>query len=181
MTHRASLTGDTIMKLASLLRAAVVAAVAAGTFGLEPARAQTPPSPAALASARELIVIKGGSAMFDPIVTGVIEFVKNTFVPTNPQLSGELTDVAGKLRKDYDGKRAELLNEVAAVYAQKFTEPELKELVAFYKSPVGKKMAAEEPAAIDEGLKRAQTWADAFSAEVMGKFRDEMKKKGHDL
>ncbi|RAI45065.1 DUF2059 domain-containing protein [Rhodoplanes roseus] len=171
------------MQVASLLRAAAVVALASGAFGLAPAHAQsTPaPSPAAVATARELIVIKGGSAMFDPIVTGVVEFVKNTFLPTNPQLGNELNEVALKLRKDYDAKRGELLNEVATVYAQKFTEAELKELIAFYKSPLGKKMSTEEPVAIDEGLKRAQVWADAFSNEVMSKFREEMKKKGHDL
>lgn len=170
------------MQLVPFLRV-VALALAVGTPGLALAQAPAPaqPSAASVAIARELIVIKGGSAMFDPIVSGVIEFVKGTFVPTNPQLSGELNEVAVKLRKDYDSKRTDLLNEVASVYAQKFTEAELKELIAFYKSPTGKKMAAEEPAAIDEGLKRAQTWADAFSAEVMTKFRDEMKKKGHDL
>jgi hypothetical protein len=168
------------MQLVPFLRVAVLA-LAVGAPGLALAQAPAQPSPSSLAMARELIVIKGGSAMFDPIVSGVIEFVKNTFVPTNPQLSGELNEVAVKLRKDYDAKRAELLNEVATVYARKFTEAELKELVAFYKSPTGKKMATEEPVAIDEGLKRAQSWADAFSAEVMSKFRDEMKKKGHDL
>jgi hypothetical protein len=168
------------MQLVPFLRVAALA-LAVGTPGFAFAQAPAQPSAASVAIARELIVIKGGSAMFDPIVSGVIEFVKGTFVPTNPQLGGELNEVAGKLRKDYDSKRIDLLNEVATVYAQKFTEAELKELIAFYKSPVGKKMATEEPAAIDEGLKRAQVWADAFSAEVMSRFRDEMKKKGHDL
>lgn len=172
------------MQLVPFLRVAALA-LAVGTPGLALAQAPAPapaqPSAASVAVARELIIIKGGSAMFDPIVSGVIEFVKGTFVPTNPQLSGELNEVAVKLRKDYDSKRIDLLNEVATVYAQKFTEAELKELITFYKSPTGKKMATEEPAVIDQGLKRAQTWADAFSAEVMTKFRDEMKKKGHDL
>ncbi|MTW15618.1 DUF2059 domain-containing protein [Rhodoplanes serenus] len=175
------------MKLVSLLRAAVVAGLAAGVVAAVPAHAQqgaaqqAAPSASAIATARELISIKGGSGMFDPIVSGVIEFVKNTFVPTNPQLAGELGEVAVKLRKDYDAKRAELLGEVARIYAQRFTESELKELVAFYKSPVGKKMASDEPAVIDESLKKAQAWADTFSAEVMTRFREEMKKKGHDL
>ncbi|MDC7788557.1 DUF2059 domain-containing protein [Rhodoplanes sp. TEM] len=168
------------MQLVPLLRAAAVAVLASGALGLGPAQAQQP-APSAVAAARELIILKGGNAMFDPIVAGVIEFVKNSYVPTNPQLAGPLNEVAAKLRKDYDGKRAELLGEVAKVYAEKFTEAELKELVAFYKSPLGKKMSTEEPVAIDQSLKNAQVWADSFSGEVMSKFREEMKKKGHDL
>jgi hypothetical protein len=125
--------------------------------------------------------LKGGDVVFTPIVSGVVETVKNVFVPTNPNLGNELNEVATKLRKDYESKRVELLNEVARVYAERFSEQELKALVAFYKSPLGRKMAMEEPAIIDESMRRAQTWGDALSGEVMSRFREEMKKKGHDL
>lgn len=175
------------MTTTSHLRAAAVAALTLGALALQPALAQQPapqappPSPSAVATARELITVKGASAVFDPIVTGVIEYVKNAFLPTNPNLGKELNEVAAKLKKDYDAKRAELLGEVATVYAERFTEAELKELIAFYQSPLGKKMSQTEPEVIDAGMKRAQVWADAFSTEVMSKFREEMKKKGHDL
>jgi hypothetical protein len=107
--------------------------------------------------------------------------VKNVFLPTNPNLGNELNDVAAKLRKDYEPKRDELLNEVARIYAERFSEQELKALIAFYKSPLGRKMVMDEPTIIDESMRRAQTWGDALSSEVMERFRQEMKKKGHDL
>ncbi|MFL9827323.1 DUF2059 domain-containing protein [Rhodoplanes sp. SY1] len=182
-----SLVSPLATSLVTLFRATAAAALVAGTVGLVPAQAQAQtqqpadPSPAAVSAARELIMVKGGNAVFDPIVNGVIEYVKNAFLPTNPQLGKELGEVALQLRKDYESKRAELLGEVAKVYAQKFSEAELKELVTFYKSPLGKKMATEEPGVIDQGLKRAQVWADAFSEQVMSRFREEMKKKGHTL
>jgi uncharacterized protein len=142
------------------------------------ARAQTPTS---LAAAKELISLEGGVTMFDPLVPGVIESAKNAYLPTNPQLSKELNEVALQLRKEYDPKRAEILNEVSKIYAQHFTEQELKDLVAFYKTPLGKKMITEEPIALDQSLKAAQTWATKFSDEVLERFRAEMKKKGHNL
>jgi hypothetical protein len=111
----------------------------------------------------------------------VIESAKNSLVPTNPQLQQQLNDVAAQLRKEFDPKRAEILNEVAKVYAQRFTEPELKEIVAFYKTPIGKKMSIEEPIALDQSLKVAQAWATRFSDEVLERFRAEMKKKGYNL
>jgi len=162
--------------IARLALAATVACACLAVGGL--ARAQTP---AALASAKELVALKGGGAMFDPLIPGVIERVKNTFVPTNPQLIGQLNEVAAQLNKEYAPKRADILNEVAKVYAQHFTEAELKEILAFYKSPVGRKMLAEEPKAIDQSLKAAQDWAAKFSEVVIERFRVEMKKKGFDL
>jgi uncharacterized protein len=145
------------------------------------AQSANPPSPQAIALAKELIVLKGGHQMFDQVVPGVIEQAKDVFLPTNPNLNKELVEVTGKLKLEYANKSDELFNEVAKVYAMHFTEQELKEIVAFYKTPLGKKMLAEDPVAIQEGLTRAKDWANDFSGQVLGKMRAEMKKKGHDL
>lgn len=173
------------MPVGWMARRATAAVALAALLALPaPGAAQQPaaaPAPAAVAAARELLVLKGGDVVFYPIVTGVIETVKNAFVPLNPNLNAELNEVALKLRKDFESKRSDLLNEVAKVYAERFSEAELKQLVAFYKSPLGKKMATDEPAIIDESLRRAQTFGDALSGEVMDGFRAEMKKKGHTL
>jgi uncharacterized protein len=67
------------------------------------------------------------------------------------------------------------------IYAKHFTEQELKELVAFYKSPLGQKMLKEEPLALDQSMKKAQDWSQDFSEAVLGRIRTEMSKKGHPL
>ncbi len=144
------------------------------------ARAQEP-SGSALASAKELIELKGATHMFDPVVPGVIETAKNTFLQTNPGLSKDLNEVATKLRSELAGKRAEIANEIARIYAQQFTEKELKDAVTFYKTPLGKKLIDVEPRVLDQGMTAAQSWADRFSEEVVRKFRAEMKRKGHDI
>ena len=172
------------MKFHSIKRLSIAAALTLGCLALgDIALAQGPaaPSAAAIAAAKELVSLKGGATMFDPLVPGVIESAKNSLVPTNPQLQQQLNEVAAQLRREFDPKRAEILNEVAKVYAQRFTEPELKEIVAFYKTPIGKKMIIEEPIALDQSLKVAQAWATRFSDEVLERFRAEMKKKGYNL
>jgi hypothetical protein len=166
------------MDAKALSRFAVIVAV--GCACLTAARAQEP-SAAALAAARDMLAVKGGAAFFDPVVPGVIESVKNSFLPTNPNLSRELNDIAALLRKDYEPKRGEILNTVTRVFAQRFTEQELKDMTAFYKSPLGQKMLKEEPLAIEQSLKSTQDWANAFSETVMARFRSEMLKKGHQL
>jgi hypothetical protein len=144
--------------------------------------AQTPaPTAGAVAAARELVVYKGAATMFEPVVVGVIESTKNSLLPTNPNLSRELNEVSQQLRKEYDAKKAEVIYEVAIVYAKHFTEQELKDLVAFYKTPLGQKLIKEDPSAVEETLKRVQDWSIEFSETVMARFRTEMKKKGHNL
>ena len=139
------------------------------------------PSPNSIALAKELIILKGGHKMFDAIVPGTIEQAKNLFLPTNPNLSKPLTEVSTQLVTEYSGKTDELLNEVAKAYAMRFSEQELKEIVAFYKTALGKKLLAEEPLALEDGFARAKEWAGAFSQQVVNRMRAEMKKKGYDL
>jgi len=169
------------MTFRSLNRLALIAALTFGWVVMAGAARAQAPSPAALAAAKELVALKGGGAMFDPLIPGVIESAKNQFLPTHPNLSGPLTEVANQLHKEYAAKRAEILDLVAKIYAQHFTEAELKEITTFYKTPAGKKMLAQEPIAIQESLTAAQQWANEFSDAVLQRFRTEMAKKGYKL
>ena len=155
-------------------------ALFAGRAVSDAAQAQEP-SAAAMAEARELIKIKGAGQMFDPLVPGVIETAKNTLLRTSPQLSKDLNEVAAALRTEYAARRSEIDEELARAYAKRFTEPELKQVLAFYRTPVGKKMVTEEPQIINDGMQRVQDWADRFSDEVLKRIRAEMAKRGHTL
>ncbi|MBI3436216.1 MAG: DUF2059 domain-containing protein [Proteobacteria bacterium] len=139
------------------------------------------PSARAVAYAQELIQLKEGLAMFAPLIPGVIENSKLVFLQQNPALTKDLDAVAEKLRKDFDPRRNDLAATIARAYASNFTEAELKDLVAFYKTPLGKKLLVGEPKALEQALQAAQTFGDDLSTEVMEKMRAEMKKKGHSL
>jgi hypothetical protein len=168
------------MHRSSLSPIVFVGALICACLGPFAAHAQQP-SAAAVALARDVITIKGASGMTDPLVRGVIETVKNSFVPTNPNLTRELNDVATLLHKELDGKSSEVLDQMARAYATRFTEQELKDLLVFYKTPLGQKFVKTEPDAIEDGLNRARQWAEAFGDTVMARMRSEMQKKGHQL
>jgi len=133
------------------------------------------PSPSAIATA------KGAAALYSPLVSGVIERTKSVFLQTNPMLGKDLNEVAAKLHAEYASRGAEIVNDVAKLYASRFTEQELKDILAFYKSPLGRKLIVEEPAILDQSMKNAQVWAENLSQEVIAKMRTEMKKRGHDI
>jgi uncharacterized protein len=146
--------------------------------GIARTEAQQPPlpSPAALLLAKQLVSLKKAQfAIWESVVPGVIEQAKNALLQTNPALSKELDTVAQQLRAEFAPRSTELLDIVANLYAQQFTEKELSEIVAFYK------LLAKEPAVNDQSLSRVQRWAAQFSDEVIIRMRAEMKKKGYDL
>lgn len=153
--------------------------VAAMLMG-SPATAQQP-SAGALAAARELVEIRGAANMFDTIVGGVLEQGMGVFLQQNPGLSKDLQDVSAVIRKELAPRRGELVTEVARVYAQRFTEQELKDAITFYRTPLGRKIVAEEPAVVDRSFSMIQQWASRLSEQVLERYRAEMKKKGHDL
>jgi hypothetical protein len=139
------------------------------------------PSAATLASARELMEIKGVKNLVEPVVVGVVQQTTGTILQTNPGLSKDLDEVSAQLRTEYQPRIAEMTNEIVRLYAQRFTEQELKEAVAFYKTPTGKKILTEEPRILDETYARIQQWANRLQDEVMTRVRAEMKKRGHNL
>jgi hypothetical protein len=167
------------------MRHAMAALIALAVIGIaKPAAPQAPVqqvSPDAILIAKQIVELKGVNAMMEPIARGVVEKVKDVFLQTNFMWSKDLNEVAAVVHKEYDSRSNELVDATARIYATHFTEPELKQLLAFYQSPLGQKMVAEDPKVIDESMHNAAQWADNLSDDVMVKMRAEMKKRGHDM
>ena len=139
------------------------------------------PSPASLLVAKQLVTVTGASALFNPLIAGVVEQAKNLYLQQNPGLAKDLNEIAAKMRKNLQPRFAEVTNEIARLYATHFTEQELKDILAFYRSPSGKKMLAQQPNVVDASMKFAQNWANKLSEQVTAQMREELKKKGHDF
>jgi uncharacterized protein len=164
--------------------AGVVRAATIGLFlvaSIAGAAAQKAPSESALATARELIAVKGANTLYEPLVSGVVEQAKNVFLQANPLLGKELNEVATKLRTEFAPRSAEVLTATAKLYATHFTEQELKDALVFYKSPLGRKLLTTEPAVVDESMRSARIWADKLSEQVISAMRAEMRKRGHEI
>ena len=83
--------------------------------------------------------------------------------------------------KNLAGREKEIGDGMAKVYANEFTEQELKDLVTFYKSPLGQKLLASEPRAIQFSMSYMNAWAQNFAEVVNAQFRAEMRKRGKEI
>ncbi len=61
------------------------------------------------------------------------------------------------------------------------SEAELKELAAFFKSPIGLKYVQTQPKVLDDIVKEMATWSQTVSEYVIIRARAEMAKRGHQL
>jgi hypothetical protein len=157
----------------------ILGAAAIACLVLAPsAQAQPQPSAAAVALAAQIIELKGGTTAFDPAIDGVFAHHKGILMQINPNAGKALDEIERSLRADAPAQLKELHTEIARGYASKFTEQDLKDLLAFYKTPLGKKVIELEPQAGEEVAKRVQIWIDKYADNISIKMRAELKKKG---
>ena len=151
-----------------------------------PATAQTPSevkpaSPAAIAAAKEILAMKNASAMYANAVPNIVQRTKDSLLQSNLNYQKDLNEVAVIVAQKLAGREKEIGDGMAKVYADAFTEQELKDLVTFYKSPLGQKLLASEPRAIQFSMSYMNQWAQVFAETVNGEFRAEMRKRGKQI
>jgi len=147
-------------------------------------QAAAPPkaaSPGAIAAAKEILAMKNTSAMYQNAVPNIVQQTKDTLLQTNLNYQKDLNEVAVIVAKNLAGREKEIGEGMAQIYASEFTEQELKDLVTFYKSPLGQKLLANEPRAIQSSMAYMNQWAQQFGEIVNGEFRAEMRKRGKQI
>ena len=145
----------------------LVALFVSGVVG--PAAAQAPRRalsrrPLRCLMAKQIVEIKGVQNIFVPLVRGVVDKTRDMFMQTNFMWSKDLNEVTAIEEKKFAPRVSELVDATARIYATHFTEPELKQLLAFYQSPVGRKALVEEPKVVQESMASAGAWGDNLSA-----------------
>jgi uncharacterized protein len=112
----------------------------------------------------------------DKSLPKIAEQVVETQVQQNPQLAAQREVLQQFLTKYVNWESVK--EDTITAYTQEFTEPELKKLTEFYKTPVGKKASEKMPQlaflAGQIGLKKAQ----AHQAELRQTLEDQKSKPG---
>jgi hypothetical protein len=164
-----------------VLRRCFARVVIAGVVGLAlatTARAQEP-DPAALAKAKEFIAAAHSDKLADQMLTLMEKPLSQLVENVNPGRGKETADLLReKLFPAMRERLPEFTDLAARIYAKHFTVADLEQLIAFYGSPIGKKLVAEQPAMLTEMSAVAQAWGQNLGLEVMRKLAPEFKKRG---
>jgi hypothetical protein len=149
--------------------------------GAQQPAAPKPASPAAVAAATEILAMKNAGAMYASAVPNIVQQTKDALLQANLNYQKDLNEVAVIVAQKLAGREKEIGEGMAKVYAGEFTEQELKDLVTFYKSPLGQKLLSTEPRAIQMSMGYMNQWAQTFAEVVNGEFRAEMRKRGKQI
>src|SRR6202007_3351968 len=99
-------------------------------FASSPAAAQQKPAtPAAIAAAKEILAMKNAGAMYQNAVPNIVAQTKDTLLSNNLNYQKDLNEVAIIVAQNLAGREKEIGEGMARIYANEFTEPEVKTLV----------------------------------------------------
>ncbi|HLZ02011.1 MAG TPA: DUF2059 domain-containing protein [Bradyrhizobium sp.] len=140
-----------------------------------------PATPACVAAAKEILQMKHAGAMYANAVPNIVHQTKDQILSTNLNYQKDLNEVEVIVAKKLAGREQEIGEGMAQIYCNMFTEQELKDLVVFYKSPLGQKLLTAEPQAIQTSMNYMTNWAQNFATIVNGEFRAEMRKRGKQI
>lgn len=137
--------------------------------------------PERLAAARDLLVATNTESQFSTVIPLMFGQMKQAIPTASPQMKEELDKVFEEVQTQFVVRRAEVLDQIAILYAQKFSAEEMKALADFYRTPIGQKFIDAMPELTAEAIKLGNAWGRRIAMDAERKVRDEMKKRGFDL
>ncbi len=157
--------------------------------GLVPALAQQPPAtapqaapanvdPARLKAARDLLVVTNTDAQFATIIPLMFRQMRQSLPAQGPGQQEEVDKVFDEIQKQFLERRSEVLDQIARLYAAKFSSEEMNALSDFYRSPIGQKFIAAMPELAAEAMRLGNNWGQQIGREAEQKVRDELQKRG---
>ena len=124
-----------------------------------------------LEAAMRLLEITNSEKTMDASVNQMITIQ----VKQNPMLA-PYENVLRSFLKKYVGWDA-LKDDLAKIYKEEFTEKELNDIIAFYKTPTGKKAAQKLPALMRKGAQLGAKRVQANLGELKEMIREEQAKQ----
>jgi hypothetical protein len=153
---------------------ALLAAFSAG-YGLADAKAPSDPS---LTAAQALIVATGASKQFDAVVPMMVKQLEPILLQMVPGKEAEIKEIMALMVERFSQRKSEMLDIIAKIYATKLSEPEMKDLSAFFSKGAGAAFIAKQPEILTESMAAGQQWGEKIGVEIEQQIREELQKRG---
>ena len=120
-------------------------------------KAQTEPSDADIIKMQQVNGSAGSINAMYPQIVAQLKSVK-------PGVTDE--QWAAVKKEVFDVEVAELSKQLIPIYKKHFTQEDVKAIIAFYESPVGKKLAEQTPLITVESMQLTQTWGMGLFGKI---------------
>ena len=116
---------------------------------------------------KKFFKVSGTEASFKNIIPVMIENLKqNQAFSTIPE------EFWTEFAKEAETSYKVLEEQIGEVYKKHFTSAEIKQLIAFYESPIGKKLVSEQPQIQTESYQLGSEWGRLLGEKVVKKIQE---------
>jgi hypothetical protein len=162
------------------IAAAASLAFALGFGAVAPALSQEI-SPEQLALARKYVDLTNKGQLYEAIAAMTAAQASQLLTQQNPDLALVIDETIGKVLETRRGKSDALFNEVARIYAVMYTADELNQIIAFYETPVGQKLATNAQQVNTDTAKILTVFTQNFGTEFVREVKAKLKEAGYNV
>ena len=159
----------------------VASLVLYGVLGAATAGAQQPDA-AAIKDAHRLLELTGalklGQQMASMASTQMLDALRRQGNPMPARASEIVNQVIDEQFKTAFVPGGELADSMARVYVQHFTPDEIRGLIAFYETPLGRKVTETLPAVAQDSMKAGMQWAETAMPALQTRIEQRLRAEG---
>lgn len=164
-----------------MLKALIAALMALSLTFPGRAEAQVQPDPEAMAAATELITALRVPDQFKLALPEILQSLRPAVSQGRPETERDFDAVSSVVLDAMKIRVDVLVGQVAAIYARNFTVSEMRQLVAFYRTPAGQKFLDKGPDVTQETATISQNIGRTIAGKMHGLIIEEMRKRGQKL
>jgi uncharacterized protein len=136
----------------------------------------TPESRALAAQLTEMIGVSHTSQQLIAVMRAQIIQMVIRNSGKSPDESSKIVDEV--MMPDFTSQEKELTTSIVEVWASNFTVEDLKGLIDFYNTPLGKRLIATLPAVTQQGMQAGQAWGRQIYQASIQKHKEELVARG---
>ena len=132
-----------------------------------------------LAAANDVVMLSGGNERVNSMMALMMPLMVSAERKDMPTISDDaLAAFQTALQDEIRKSSPQLLTQIARLYARHYTLDELKQLAAFYNSPVGKKTVSSAADIAKESLPVGMAWGLSIGTTAAQRAKEVVRSKG---
>lgn len=131
---------------------------------------------------RELIAISGAGGTLEVMrapMTQQLEGQLNQALPNMPDEHRQ--ELLAVVNEEFDKFFPKFIDHIVPLYAETFTEEEISDVVAFFKTPSGQAFAEKQPQMMLKSMRATQEWGRQFGQRVTERLKAKAQELGYNL
>lgn len=135
--------------------------------------------PAYEKDALRLLEMTGAQRLGEQMLDAVMNSVGQSLRQANPNIPQRVVDIAGETARDlYKSEMGSLLPRIVVAYSKVLTHDEVRQMIAFYETPLGRRIIQVMPQLQQASTQAGQEWAQSHAPKLQEMLEKRLKAEG---